>query len=309
MIVLFISLLMLHSCLADNKECRKKFGRNYESLMIVADACKYMKSCLKCTKGHEMHHDQYCVHKSESRARLSLNEDGDACHDQYGANYTTIYQGACFFNRCYLCLNEDEILGIGNDGIPKCMPPSDSAVPTPQSKRRRRRSGVPTQSPAVVQQQSSTTVAPTTTAAPSNVAPSRSASAPSHYPPPPYPYAQPPQHQYSYPPRSLYPPPHYGYSPKLQGGLLSNPMLLLLLSGELGGGSSDNTFSKLIALSQFGNLGGHGLQGIPPSSLALSGIGGFGGHDPASLALTGYIPPSSGIDPSSLFLQRYLRNH
>jgi len=299
---------MLHSCLADNKECRKKFGRNYESLEIVADACKYTKSCLKCTKGHEMQLDQYCVHKSDSQARLSLNEDGDACYDQYGSNYTTIYQGACFFNRCYLCLNEDEILGIGNDGIPRCMPPSDTAVPTPQSKRRRRRSGVTTQSPPVIQQQSSTTVA-TTTAAPNNVAPSRSASAPPHYPPPPYPYPQPPQHQYSYPPRSLYPPPPYRYSPQLQGGLISNPMLLLLLSGELGGGSSDNTFSKLIALSQFGNLGGHGLQGIPPSSLALSGIGGFGGHDPASLALTGYIPPSSGIDPSSLFLQRYLRNH
>jgi len=309
MIVLFISLLMLQSCFADNKQCRKKFGRNYESLDIVADACKYTKSCLKCTKGHEMQLDQYCVHKSDSQARLSLNEDGDACYDQYGANYTTIYQGACFFNRCYLCLNKDEILGIGNDGKPKCMPPSDTAVPTPQSKRRRRRSGIATQAPAVVQQQSSTTVAPTTSAAPNNVAPSRSASAPPHYPPPPYPYPQPPQHQYSYPPRSLYPPPHYGYSPQLQGGLLSNPMLLLLLSGELGGGSSDNTFSKLIALSQFGNLGGHGLQGIPPSSLALSGIGGFGGHDPASLALTGYIPPSSGIDPSSLFLQRYLRNH
>merc|ERR1712083_899301 len=211
----------------------------------------------------------------------------------YGSNYTTIYQGACFFNRCYLCLNEDEILGIGNDGIPRCMPSSDTAVPTPQSKRRRRRSGVPIQSPAGVQQQSSTTVATTTTAAPHGVAPSRSASAPSHYPPPPYPYPQ----------------PHSGYSPQLQGGLISNPMLLLLLSGELGGGSTDNPFSNLIALSQFGTLGVHGLQGIPPSSLALSGIGGFGGHDPASLALTGYIPPSSGIDPSSLFLQRYLRNH
>jgi len=303
MIILFLSLLLLQSCLADDKECKKMFGKNYESLTIVDGACKYMKSCLKCTKGHKMHPDQYCEPQTASQAKLSLDKtkEGDACHNQYGANYTTIYPGACLFNKCYLCLNGGEI-GLGVTGVPACVPPAT----TTQSRRRRRRS-VTTKSPAVVQQQS-VTAAPTT-AAPTNEALSRSASTPPHHPP--YPYHQPPRHQYSYPPRSIYPPPppHYGYSPKRQGGLLSDPMLLLLLSGELGGGSTDNTLSKLIALSQFGNLGGHGLRGIPPSSLALSGIGGFGGHDPASLALTGYIPPSSGIVPSSLFLQRFLKNH
>jgi len=299
MIVTFLSLLLLQSCLADdNKECKKKFGNDYESLKIVAGACKYMSSCLKCTKGHRMHPDQYCEPKTASQAKLALDEGVDACHEQLGANYTTMYPGACLFNRCYLCLNEGDI-GFA-DGAPACVPP----VPTPQSRRRRRRS-VTTSSPAVVQQQSATE-APTTTA-PSNAL-SRAASAPHHHPP--YPYPQPPPHHYSHP-SYLYPPtpPHYGYRPQPLGGLFSDPMLLLFLSGELGGGSSDNTFSKLIALSQFGNLGGHGLRGIPPSSLALSGIGGFGGQDPASLALTGYLSPSSGIDPSSLYLQSYLRNH
>jgi len=298
MIVTFLSLLLLQSCFADdNKECKKKFGKNYEALPIVAGACKYMDSCLKCTKGHRMHADQYCSPEIviQSKRKRSLDEDVDACHRELGANYTTMYPGACLFNRCYLCLNEGDI-GFA-DGAPACVPPA----PAPQSRKRRRRS-VTTSSPAVVQQQSATE-APTTTAATNTL--SRAASAPPHHPP--YPYPQPPLYP---PPRALYPPPppHYGYRPQPLGGLFSDPMLLLFLSGELGGSSSDNTFSKLIALSQFGNLGGHGLQGIPPSSLALSGIGGFG-QDPASLALTGYLSPSSGIAPSSLYLQSYLRNH
>merc|ERR1712179_645063 len=294
MIVTFLSLLLLQSCLADdNKECKKKFGKNYESLAVVAGACKFMSSCLKCTKGHKMHPDQYCEPKTASQAKLALDEGVDACHKELGANYTTMYPGACLFNRCYLCLNEGDI-GFA-DGAPACVPPA----PASQSRKRRRRS-VTTSSPADVQQQSATE-APFTTAPP-NVALSRAASAPPHHPP--YPYPQPPLYP---PPRALYPPPppHYGYRPQPLGGLFSDPMLLLFLSGELGGSSPGNTFSKLIALSQFGNLGGHGLQGIPPSSLALSGIGGFG-QDPASLALTGYLSPSSGIAPSSLYLQSYL---
>jgi len=300
MIVTFLSLLLLQSCLADdNKECKKKFGNNYESLTIVPGACKYMNSCLKCIEGHKMQADQYCSPEIvvQKKRKRSLDEDVDACHEQLGANYTTMYPGACLFNRCYLCLNEGDI-GFA-DGAPACVSPG----PAPQSRRRRRRS-VTTSSPAVVQQQSATE-APTN-AAPTTVSLSRAASAPPHH----HPYPLPPHH-FSHPPSSLYPPPppHYGYRHQPLGGLFSDPMLLLFLSGELGGGSSDNTFSKLIALSQFGNLGGHGLRGIPPSSLALSGIGGFGGQDPASLALTGYLSPSSGIDPSSLYLQSYLRNH
>jgi len=291
MIVLFLSLLLLQCSLADNKACRKKFGKDYEALTIVDGACKYTKSCLKCTKGFKLEQGQYCVPKNPSYAGPNLEEeiDNDPCLTQFGTNYTTcMYTGACIFQRCFLCLNGGKI-ELGDNG-PECVP-----QPVPQSEeRRRRRRSVTTKSPAAVHQQSSTE-APL----------SRTASAP--LPPNLYPYPRPPPYWYPSTPRSFYLPP-YGYPTPPLGGLGLDPMMLLFLSGELGGSSADNTFSKLIALQQFGNLGGRGLQGIPPSHLALSGIGGFGGNDPASLALTGYLSPYGGIDPSSLFLQRYMRN-
>merc|ERR1712013_66943 len=109
-----------------------------------------------------------------------------------------------------------------------------------------------------------------TTAAPTEAPVSLSNSAPQQlnlYPQPPvYPrYPPPPQAFYPPSPHSLYPPPPYGY-PKQPlgplGGLFKDPMMLLLLSGGLGGGS--DSFSDYLLLSQFGGLGGHGFKRFPP---------------------------------------------
>ena len=217
MIVLFLSLLVLQSSLADNKACRKKFGKDYEALTIVDGACKYTKSCLKCTKGFKLEQGQYCVPKNPSYAGPNLEEeiDNDPCLTQFGTNYTTcMYTGACIFQRCFLCLNGGKI-ELGENG-PECVP-----QPVPQSEeRRRRRRSVTTKSPAAVHQQSSTE-APL----------SRTASAP--LPPNLYQYPRPPPYWYPSTPRSFYLPP-YGYPTPPLGGLGLDPMMLLFLSGELG---------------------------------------------------------------------------
>jgi len=69
----------------------------------------------------------------------------------------------------------------------------------------------------------------------------------------------PPPRHYAPPPPGYRPRPPYHPSPL--GGI--NPMMLLLLNGELGGGGSgDDSISRLILLSQFGGLGGPG--GVNP---------------------------------------------
>jgi len=266
MIIAFLTLLLLQYSLADNKECRKTFGKDYKALDIgfVDGACQYTKSCLKCMKGFRMHADQYCEPKSASYQTVGMDGDQDPCQKQLGANYTSMYPGACMFKGCFLCLNGGEV-GLGDDGLPTCVLQADS-----KSKRRRR--SVVTDpscphcvnnSPLVVQQHSPRS--PFTTAAPIEAPLSSSASAPL----PPSSYSRPPMYpQY---PQSFHLPPYgypnqllpYGYPKKPLGGLFNDPMMLLLFSGGLSGDS----FSKFLLLSQLGHLGGsgNGLPRFPPS--------------------------------------------
>jgi len=262
MIIAFLTLFLLQYSLADNKECRRTFGKEYKALDIglVDGACQYTKSCLKCMNGFRMHHDQYCELKSaSSQARVAADMDGDEdpCQKQLGANYTSMYPGACMFKECFLCLNGGEV-GLGDDGLPACVLQAD-----PKSKRRRRRHS-----------------GEITTAAPTEAPLTRSNSAP--HQPNPYPqlplyprYPPPPQALYPplphslYPPspHNFYPPPPYGY-PKQPlgplGGLFKDPLMLLLLSGGLGNGGGSDSFSDYLLLSQFGGLGGHGFKRFPP---------------------------------------------
>merc|ERR1712002_674081 len=247
MIIAFLTLLLMQYSFADDKEFRRTFGKEYKALDIgvVEGACQYTKSCLKCMKGFRMHEDQYCEPKSaSSQARYAADMAGgeDPCQKRLGANHTAMYPGACMFKGCFLCLNGGEV-GLGDDGLPACVLPAPA---DPPSKRRRRSV-----------ENSPVTEAPTTTETPLT----RSASAPFS----PNPYPQPPLHpQYPLPPHSLYPPSPYGY-PKQPlgplGGLFKDPMMLLLLSGGLGG--SSDPFSTFLLLSQFGNLGGHGFPKFP----------------------------------------------
>merc|ERR1711942_45797 len=247
MIIAFLSLLLLQYSFADNKECRRTFGNDYKALEIgfVDGACQYTKSCLKCVKGFRMHPDQYCEPNSAS-SQARVDGDEDLCQKQLGANYTSMYPGACMFKGCFLCLNGGEV-GLGDDGFPACVLQADTKV-----KRRRRRH------------------VKVTTAAPTEAPLTRSNSAPQQpnpYPRPPL-YPPPPHALYPPSPYSMYPPPPYGY-PKQPlgplGGLFKDPMMLLLLSGGLGGGS--NTFSDYLLLSQFVGLSGHGVPRFPPPSV------------------------------------------
>ena len=274
MIIAFLTLLLLQYSLADNKECRRTFGKEYKALDIglVDGACQYTKSCLKCMKGFRMHSDQYCEPKSPSqqaRVAASMEGDQDPCQKQLGANYTSMYPGACMFKGCFLCLNGGEV-GLGVDGLPACVLQADS-----KSKRRRRSVATDPScphcvynSPLVVQQHSPRS--PFTTAAPIEAPSTLSASAP--LPPISYPrpsmYPQYPQSSYVPPYRYPNQPLPFGYPKKPLGGLFNDPMMLLLFSGGLGGDS----FSKFLLLSQFGNLGGHG-NGLPrfPPSLGYHG--------------------------------------
>ena len=85
MIIAFLTLLLLQYSLADNKECRRTFGKDYRALdiVLVDGACQYTKSCLKCMKGFKMHLNQYCKPKSASQARVDedgMDGDKDPCH-------------------------------------------------------------------------------------------------------------------------------------------------------------------------------------------------------------------------------------
>merc|ERR1711875_75161 len=193
-----------------------------------------------------MHPDQYCEPKSSasSQARVAADMDGDEdpCQKQLGANYTSMYPGACMFKGCFVCLNGGEV-GLGDDGFPACVLQAET-----KSRRRRRHVKITTAAP---------TEAPLTR---SNSAPHQ----PNPYPQPPL-YPPPPHALYPPSPHSLYPPPPYGYPKQPLGplsGLFKDPMMLLLLSGGLGGGS--DTFSDYLLLSQFGGLGGHGFPRFPP---------------------------------------------
>merc|ERR1711942_2074 len=243
MIIVFLSLLLLQYSFADNKECRRTFGNDYKALEIgfVDGACQYTKSCLKCVKGFRMHPDQYCEPNSAS-SQARVDGDEDLCQKQLGANYTAMYPGACMFKGCFLCLNGGEV-GLGDDGFPACVLQAET-----KSRRRRRHVKVTTAAP---------TEAPVTR---SNSAPHQ----PNPYPQPPL-YPPPPHALYPPSPHALYPPPPYGYPKQTLGplgGLFKDPMMLLLVSGGLGGGS--DTFSNYLLLSQFGGLGGHGFPRFPP---------------------------------------------
>merc|ERR1711875_161469 len=147
MIIALLSSLLLQYSLADNKECRRTFGNDYKALEIgfVDGACQYTKSCLKCVKGFRMHPDQYCEPNSAS-SQARVDGDEDPCQKQLGANYTSMYPGACMFKGCFLCLNGGEV-GLGDDGLPACVLQADH-----KSKRRRRRhvkvtTAAPTEAP------------------------------------------------------------------------------------------------------------------------------------------------------------------
>ena len=240
MIIAFLTLLLLQYSLADNKECRRTFGKEYKALDIglVDGACQYTKSCLKCMKGFRMHSDQYCEPKSPSqqaRVAASMEGDQDPCQKQLGANYTSMYPGACMFKGCFLCLNGGEV-GLGVDGLPACVLQADS-----KSKRRRRSVATDpscphcvNNSPLVVQQHSPRS--PFTTAAPIEAPSTLSASAPlplSSYPRPSM-YPQYPQSSYVSPYGYPNQPLPFGYPKKPLGGLFNDPMMLLLFSGGLG---------------------------------------------------------------------------
>merc|ERR1711875_52747 len=121
-----------------------------------------------------MHPDQYCEPKSSasSQARVAADMDGDEdpCQKQLGANYTSMYPGACMFKGCFLCLNGGEV-GLGDNGFPACVLQAET-----KSKRRRRR------------HVKVTTAAPTEAPLTSNSAPHQSSPYPRPplYPPPPH---------------------------------------------------------------------------------------------------------------------------
>merc|ERR1711862_109291 len=118
-------------------------------------------------EGFRMHPDQYCEPKSSASSQERVDGDEDPCQKQLGANYTSMYPGACMFKGCFLCLNGGEV-GLGDDGFPACVLQAET-----KSRRRRRHAKI-------------------TTAAPTEAP--RSNSAPPHQP---NPYPRPP----------LYPPP------------------------------------------------------------------------------------------------------
>merc|ERR1712002_1130858 len=136
MIIAFLTLLLVQYSFADNKECRRAFGKEYKALEFgsVEGDCQYTKSCLKCMKGFRMHDDQYCEPISaSSQARVVADMAGgkDPCQKRLGANHTAMYPGACMFKGCFLCLNGGEV-GLGDDGLPACVLPAD-----PSERRRR----------------------------------------------------------------------------------------------------------------------------------------------------------------------------